>query len=219
MNEKDNSLINILVVDDHQIFIDGIKLVLRKAGNIKVVAQALSGKQAIEIVSQQQIDLVLTDIQMPEMSGTELIKWIKKEFPQIKILVLTSYNERNTISEIIDSEAEGYILKNVDKHELIAAINKIYAGGVYFCNEAVSIMLDNMKPEKKQAGLQVKELTIREVEILQLICQEYSNVEIAAKLFISPLTVETHRKHIFHKTNSKTIVGLIKFAIFNNIVS
>ncbi|MBI4645921.1 MAG: response regulator transcription factor [Bacteroidia bacterium] len=221
MNEITKTPANILIVDDHQMFIDGVKLLLRKAENFNVVAEAINGKQAIDIIRNcdgrnYEINLVITDISMPEMSGVELTRLIKEEFPHIKVLVLTMYNDREIVNEIINSEAEGYILKNTGKKELIEAINRILDNGTYYSNEVVAIMMEHVKSEKKQAE-QTKALTPRELEIIQLICQEYSTAEIAEKLFLSPLTVETHRKHILRKTNSKTIVGLIKFAIKNNL--
>ncbi|NTW33560.1 MAG: response regulator transcription factor [Bacteroidetes bacterium] len=217
MQETKLCPVKVLIVDDHQMFLDGLKLVLRKAGNIKIVAQALTGIEALEIISNNNIDLVVTDIHMPEMSGLELTKIIKKDYHQIKVLVVTSFSDIEIIKQIFDSEAEGYILKNAGKHELIEAIDKICAGGIYYSNEVTSLMMRNIKNEEKLEE-QINCLTQRELEILKLIYQEYSNNDIAAKLEISHLTVETHRKHIFRKTNSKTIVGLIKFAIENNLI-
>ncbi|PIP55033.1 MAG: DNA-binding response regulator [Bacteroidetes bacterium CG23_combo_of_CG06-09_8_20_14_all_32_9] len=217
MNEIKNSPVEVMIVDDHQMFIDGIKLLLSKVKNIKIVAEALNGKQALEVLYSRKIDIVMTDISMPEMSGVELTRLIKKEFPQIKVLVVTMYNDYGIINEIIHSEAEGYILKNTGTQELINAITKISDNGTYYCNEMVSILMDNIKIENKQKE-QTKNLTSRELEILKLICQEYSSSEIASKLFISKFTVDTHRKHILHKTNSGTLVGLIKFAIFNRLI-
>jgi DNA-binding NarL/FixJ family response regulator len=211
------TITKILLVDDHQMFIDGLKLVLRKVGNMKVVDEANSGVQALETIKKQKIDIVVTDIHMPEMSGTDLAKTIKRDYPEVKVLVVTSYCDGEIIREIFESEAEGYILKNAGKQELIAALNKIISGGIYYSNEVTTVMMGKMLTEKKHDE-QLKNLTERELEILKLICKEYSTNEIATELFISPLTVETHRKHILHKTNSKSIVGLVKFAISNNII-
>lgn len=208
--------IRILLVDDHQMFLDGIKTLLSKEKNLQIVAEAVTGEEALDILTNLPIDLVVTDISMPVMSGTELTKRIKKEYPHIKVLVLTMYNDREIIHEIVMTEAEGYILKNSDRKELINAINRITDHGTYYSNEVISIMTENfIKKEKIRDKTQ--ELSSREKEIISLICQELTSAEIADKLFLSPLTVETHRRNILRKTNCKTLVGLIKFAFENKL--
>lgn len=209
-------VIRVLIVDDHQMFIDGLKSLLRKEKNISVVAEALDGASALEILKEQEIDLMITDINMPGMSGTELTRKVKEDFPNVKVMVLTMYNERGIVSEILMTEAEGYILKNTGKQELLNAISKIADSGTYYSNEVASIMMDTVKKEKKIAE-NTKSLTPREIEIIRLITREYSSAQIAETLFISPRTVDTHRKNILQKTNSKTIVGLIRFAFENNL--
>lgn len=219
MEEGEKKPLELMIVDDHQMFIDGIKLLLHNYSGVHIAAEAFNGKQAIEMLAKQKIDFVITDIAMPEMNGIELTQKIKQTFPDIKVLVLTMYNDREIVNEIIRAEAEGYILKNTGKNELINAINKIADNGTYFCSEIRNIILQNNKNEKQKSfAASDEELTQREVEILRLICQEYSSAEIAKKLFISIHTVDTHRKHIIQKTKTKTIVGLIKYAIINNVV-
>lgn len=212
--------IRILIADDHAMFIDGIKSLLRKEENIQVVAEAANGHEALEILESNGIDMLITDISMPNMSGTELAKKVKEDYPDVKVLVLTMYNDREIINEILISEAEGYILKNTGKQELLKAITRIAEGSTYYSNEVMEIVMENIKDgnNRHEQDERVKELTQRELEILQLICEELSTAEIAEKLFISPRTVETHRKHILQKTQVKTIVGLIKFAINNKLV-
>ena len=153
---------------------------------------------------------------MPEFSGIELTKKVKTDYPDTKVLVLTMYNDVEIVHEILVTEAEGYILKNSDKKELINAIDRIMGNGTYYSNEVLTLMTENyIIKEKTREKIQV--LSHREMEILSLICQEMTSMEIAEKLFISPLTVETHRKNIMRKTKSKTIVGLIKFALENKL--
>lgn len=220
MEETANQIVRILIVDDHAMFIDGIRSLLRKEENIQVIAEANSGDEALSFLEKHPIDLLITDISMPGMSGTELAKEVKERYPDMKVLVLTMYNDREIINEILLTEAEGYILKNTGKQELIKAISRISDGGTYYSNEVMDIVMENIKESnsKQVQDEKVKELTQRELEILKLICEEYSTAEIASELFISPRTVETHRKHILQKTQVKTIVGLIKFAIFNKLV-
>jgi len=212
-----NNMIKTLIVDDHQMFLDGIKTMISKEKNIEVVAEANNGIKALEKLAEVDVDLVITDINMPEMSGTELTKRIKELYPHIKVLVLTMYNDREIIHEIVMTEAEGYILKNSDKKELVNAISRITDHGTYYSNEVISIMTENfIRKEKIRDNTQA--LSAREKEIISLICQELTSAEIAEKLFLSPLTVETHRRNILRKTKCKTIVGLIKFAIDNKLI-
>ncbi|OFX17261.1 MAG: hypothetical protein A2033_00320 [Bacteroidetes bacterium GWA2_31_9] len=207
----------ILIVDDHQMFIDGVKSLLRNQNIFSVVAEALDGKLALEALENQEIDIVISDINMPNMSGIELTKIIKSKYPEIKVIIVSMHNDRDTITEIMMAEAEGYILKNTGKKELFDALNSVSNYGTYYSNEVLSIMMEIVKKEKKSEKA-VKNLTEREFEILNLIVQEFSSEEIAEKLFISKRTVDTHRINILNKTNSKTIVGLIKYAIANNLV-
>ena len=220
VEDTNNLPIRILIADDHAMFIDGIKSLLRKFEKANIVAETTNGKDALEIIrSRNDIDLLITDINMPGLSGTELTRIVKTEFPHTKVLVLTMYNDREIVNDIIMAEAEGYILKNTGKQELITAITRIADNGTYYSNEVMSIIMDNLKDSHKpkpQAD-PLKELTPREMEILKLICEELSTAEIASQLYISPRTVETHRKHILAKTQVKTIVGLIRFAIENKI--
>jgi len=208
--------LSILITDDHRMFIDGLKSLLRKEKRVAVVAEALNGEAALEILAQQPIDLLITDINMPGMSGTELTKRVKENFPATKVLVLTMYNDREIVSEILSTEAEGYILKNTGKQELIDAILKIADNGTYYSNEVVDILATAARKAKKIEE-STKQLTPRELEIIRLIAKEYSSAQIADALFISPRTVDTHRKHILQKTNSKTLVGLIRFAFENGL--
>lgn len=220
MEKEELTLVRVMIVDDHAMFIDGIKSLLRKEEHINVVSEANSAEEALVLLEKEQLDLLITDISMPGMSGTELAKIVKERYPDIKILVLTMYNDREIINEILLAEAEGYILKNTGKQELLKAIARITDGGTFYSNEVMEIVLENIKDGNGRHELdeKVKELTQRELEILKLICEEFSTAEIASRLYISPRTVETHRKHILQKTQVKTIVGLIKFAIYNKIV-
>ncbi|MBI2968853.1 MAG: response regulator transcription factor [Bacteroidetes bacterium] len=209
--------INILIADDHQVFIDGLKIHIQKDKRFNVVAEALNGDDALKKIKTQKIDLLMTDINMPGMDGVELTKNVKKEFPHIKVFVLTMHNDREIVSEILMAEAEGYVLKNTGKNQLLEALNAIADGSTYYSNEILSIMMEKVRKEKKQEE-ETRELSEREIEVLKLIAQEYSSGQIAEKLFISRRTVDTHRIHIFEKTKTKTIVGLIKFAIRNGLV-
>lgn len=210
----------LLIVDDHQMLLDGIRALLHDVPNFQIVAEAFNGLQALEQLSKHEVDIVLTDISMPDMDGIELTKNIKKEYPNIKILALSMFSEQQTIREMVDAGISGYILKNTGKHELVGALNKIASGGIFFGDEVTNEMMRMMtQPDKEQEKKNVVTLTFREREILKLIAKEYSNVQIANELFISERTVETHRKNIFRKTNTKSIVGLIKYAYEHQLIS
>ncbi len=208
---------NILIVDDHQLFIDGIKLVLRNNAKYKIVNCATSGKNALDILENEEIDLVILDIKMPEMSGTKLAEIIKEKYPDIKILVVTSYHDSEIVSKIIDCEADGYILKNSGKKQLVLALERISEGGLFYSQTVISSILNNVSDNNKTDKRKEK-LSAREIEIVKLIGQEYTTQNISTRLNISPLTVETHRKNILKKTHCKSVVGLIKYAIQKNLI-
>ncbi len=213
-----NKEITILIADDHQMFIDGIKSLLRKEAHIKIVGEVANGLEALDFLETQQVDLLITDINMPKMDGLALTKKVKQHYPETKVLVLSMHDDKQVISEILLAEAEGYILKNTGKEELTKAINYIVEGSTHYSKEVLTIMMQQLK-KQEQNNQETKTLTERELEILKLIVQEYSTAAIADKLFISPRTVDTHRKNIMQKTQSKTIIGLIKFAFHNGITN
>lgn len=209
---------NLLLVDDHQMFIDGMRSLLRQAADINITATANSGQEALQLLEQHpDINFVITDISMPEMTGTELAKTVKEKYPETKVMVLSMFNEQAIINDILLTEAEGYILKNTGKEELISAIQHIQNDGTFYSHAVVDLMLQQQRGNGRSSS-PVEALSKRELEILELVCEEHSTVEIAEQLYISPRTVETHRKNIMTKTGAKTIVGLIKFAIANQLV-
>jgi DNA-binding NarL/FixJ family response regulator len=219
--QEEKQIIKLLLTDDHQMLLDGIRSLLRKEKDIEIIAEAKNGKTALEILQQQAdsnnpIDVLLTDISMPQMDGVELTRLAKLRFPDLKILVLTMHDERALIEQILAVEAEGYILKNIGRKELIKAIKKVAEGSSHYSPEVLEVIMQkkNEQHQKNSSNL----LTKRETEIVQLICKEYSSAEIAETLFISTRTVETHRKNILHKINVKNVVGLIKFAFKNQLV-
>lgn len=210
--------VKIMIVDDHQMFIDGIKSLLRKEEYLQIVSEYLCAEDALEQLEKDTVDIVITDISMPGMSGIELIKTIKSTYSNLKVLVLSMHNDKEVVSEIMMSEADGYILKNTGKQELIEALTRITDNGTYYSKEVLSVMVNKVKKERKIEA-ETNELTDREVKVLELICQEYSSQEIADKLFIGRRTVDTHRQNILRKTKVKTIVGLIKYGIRNGFTS
>lgn len=209
--------IKIIIADDHQLFIEGIKSLLKQENNYVFIGEASNASEAKELIIKNPVDVLISDISMPGESGIELTKWVKTNYPDIKVLVLTMYKDRSVISEILKSHAEGYILKNTSKEELITAIDKIIDNGTYYSMEVLNQLLFNPK-EKNEEHLGFNQtLTPREIEIVKLISEEYTTADIAKKLFLSTRTVDTHRKNILEKTGSKTIVGLMKYVFDNNL--
>ena len=209
---------NILIADDHQMFIDGVKLILKQQPNLKVVAEALNGQEVLQQLPEKKIDLIITDLTMPGMKGTDLIKAIKQTHADIKILVISMHNDHELVHEILMAEAEGYILKNSGKTELLQAVNDILDGKTHYEKAVLDMMVQNVKKKAKTQS-SLKPLSTREQEILLLIGEEYTSKEIADKLFISKQTVDKHRLNIMEKTGAKTLVGLIKYAIASGLTT
>jgi len=208
--------IRVAIVDDHQIVIDGITALLNKHHNIIITVTSTSPIEMLKLLQTNTVDILLTDVTMPELNGYELAKKVRHKFPDIKILVLSMSGEGNIISEMInDADISGYVMKNISKNELVEAIEKIYNGGNYFTDEILSVLekYNSIQKENEQTHL-----TAREIEILKLIEKEYNNKQIADYLFISERTVETHRKNIFRKTKTNSPLGLIKYAYQHNLI-
>lgn len=208
--------IKVAIVDDHQIVIDGITSLLDGHHDISIEATDTSAPKMLSTLEEKEIDILLTDIMMPEMNGQELAKQVRQKHPAIKILALSMSGQGQTVNEMInDADIAGYVLKNIGKQELIHAIEKIANGGIYFSEEVLK-ELERFSDVKKQN--EDANLTAREIEIIKLIEKEYSNKDIATSLFISERTVETHRKNIFRKTKTNSVIGLIKYAYEHKLI-
>ncbi|HTL83191.1 MAG TPA: response regulator transcription factor, partial [Bacteroidia bacterium] len=179
------------------------------------VGEASNGVEALAFIKGTPIDILITDISMAEMNGTELTKQVKKNYPDIKVLVVTMFNDPAIINEILMAEAEGYILKNTGKAELVQALTQIADNGTFYSREIMEIMVKARMKRKTTSDLTISP---RETEIIKLIGEELSTAAIAERLFISPRTVDTHRKNILEKTGCRTIVGLMKYAFENNLL-
>jgi DNA-binding NarL/FixJ family response regulator len=208
------SKIKILLVDDHQIIIDGLKSLLKNSDEIVVSAEANNGKEALKILGLIDIDVVLMDIDMPLMNGIDSLKEIRKQGFSAKVIILSMHNEAGMIKSLINLGANGYLLKSSPQDELINAIKKVADGNSYFSSD-ITLSLLNKSPQGNQP---IELLTDRETEIIRLIAEGFSNKEIGDKLFISHRTVDTHRTNIMKKLNVSNIAGLISYAIKNGIV-
>lgn len=209
--------IKIIIADDHQMFLEGISSLLQDVPEIEVVGTALNGNQVIEKIKTLEIDIVVTDINMPEMDGIELSKFLKKNYPGIKTLILSTHNDAEMIGKCINNDVDGYLLKNAEKQELLKALHTIAAGEKYFGEEVKNEYMKTVFSASKEKET-IFQLSRREKEILQHIAMEYTTQEIADKLFISQNTVNTHRKNMLSKLNAKNTAGLVKYAYQQGLI-
>ncbi|CAN5124112.1 response regulator transcription factor [soil metagenome] len=206
--------IKLIIADDHQLLLDGIVSLLQSEKNLLIVATAANGYEALDLIDKKDADICILDINMPLLDGIEAARLIKEKKPGLKIIILTNYNDKEFITEMLQIGVSGYILKNSTRQELIEAINKVAAGGLYFSNEVHNSIMENYlkhlnrKKEYDEAVI----LTQREVDVLQLLGKGYNNEKIANELGISYRTVETHRKNMMQKTKSHNEALLLKFA-------
>ncbi|WP_057940505.1 response regulator [Algoriphagus resistens] len=211
-------MINVLIADDHQMFIDGMKALLQDLPGIKVVGEASNGKEAVVHCKDHSVDLVIMDVNMPEMDGVEATKELCKTNKNLKILGLSMHRDRHFISDMLKSGASGYILKNTGKKELLDAIQTLYKGETYVSEEVNKILLTSFL--KDSAKYEVNEkLSGRETEVLESIAIGLTTLEIGEKLFISKNTVETHRKNLLYKLKAKNTAELVNNAYKRGLIN
>jgi two-component system nitrate/nitrite response regulator NarL len=209
--------IHVVLVDDHQIVIDGLSSLLEDIPDFNIVAKTTNPEQVLDVLAKNNVNVLLTDVMMPKITGQQLAQQVRKNFPTVKILALSMSGQGDIVNEMINNaDISGYVLKNIDKETLAKAIRKIAAGGIFFSDEVLDELAKFSTIKKQTAEAQ---LTVREIEIIQLIEKELSNKDIANKLFISERTVETHRKNIFRKTKTSSVIGLIKYAYEHKLIN
>lgn len=209
--------IRLLLVDDHQVITDGLKSLLNNQQGMRVASTASHGKEALEIIKILGIDVVLMDIDMPVMNGLDATKLIKKTNNPPKVIILSMHSEKGMVEELIACGVDGYLLKNTGKEELINAIETVMSGNKYFDSDVTLSLLSKKDPVNQ--SMTDHGLTTREIEILRLIADGFTNKEIGEKLFISHRTVDTHRTNLMRKLGTNNIAGLISFAIKNKLIS
>jgi DNA-binding NarL/FixJ family response regulator len=205
-------MIKILLVDDHQIILDSLKLLFKSINNIEVVATVNDSREVKELLKNHEIDIVVSDMHMPYFTGIDIALMLKKDFPNVKIMLLTMAEESIIIKDALRAGVNGYILKKASKDELELAIVRIASGKKYF-SEAILDELTNNKEEITIKPENLEQLTPRELEVLQLITMEFSTNEIANKLFVSIATVESHRSNLMRKLQVKSAIGMVKYAL------
>ena len=206
--------IKLIIADDHLLFIDGLRSLLKSEAQILITGIANDGKELIHLLQDQKPDVILMDINMPKLNGLDATRFIKQSHPSIKIIILSTYNEDHLVEKSKEYGANGYLLKNCTKAELIQSIFLVNDGHSCFPYR-------NPKPsnefDSSDSFLKAYDLTKRELEVIQLIKHDYTNHHIADKLFLSIYTVETHRKNIMHKLGLKHPSALMKFILENNL--
>jgi DNA-binding NarL/FixJ family response regulator len=211
-------MINILIADDHQLLIDGIKATLAGIEDLKIVAEVYNGYQVIEkLDSGLPVDVILMDINMPKLDGLNCTKMVHKKYPEVRIIALSQYDEKRFVKQMVKNGASGYLLKDSGKDVLVKAIRTVHGGESYFC-ERLSLRLINQELKMEDTKSLFPKLTEREIEILRLIGREFSSQEIADKLFISFHTVESHRANLMSKAGVKNTAGLIRWATENDFL-
>jgi DNA-binding NarL/FixJ family response regulator len=212
-----NSKIRVVIADDHEIFRKGLKNVLSRLKYIDLVGEAENGIEVVNIVKKKNIDIILMDIEMPEMSGIEATRRILKLKPDVKVVALTMFNDEQYIQDMLDAGAKGFLLKSITKQILDKAIRTIAEGNNYYSDELFSFFTKKIAGEKSSRDIELN-LTKREKEILQLICEGLNNEEIADKLSISERTVIGHKSNLLSKTNCRSTPSLISYSIKNHLV-
>ncbi len=201
---------SVFIVDDHYMVIEGIHSLLQNEKEIEWMGHATNAASCFAFLKQQQPDIILMDVNLPDMSGTELCKQVKELYPEVQVLGLSTFNQQPIILNMMGNGASGYLLKNATKEEIFKAIREVMSGKTYFSMEAA------LSLREKNPGIPL--ITRREKEVLSLIADGFTNAEIAEKLFISVATVNTHRKSLLEKFNVNNTAGLIKIAAKNNLV-
>jgi DNA-binding NarL/FixJ family response regulator len=204
----------ILVVDDHELVLRGISEILSKTFPTATILTAPTGEAAMRYVSQKHIDLVTVDLELPDMSGFVLIDLIRAKSPETKILVNTIHDEIWTIKRLAKRSVEGIIFKSARASSFVEAVSQIFEGGTYYDRTAQSLMKSIELQNVEEAGL-----TVREVEVLRLIADGLNTEEIGTRLFLSPNTIETHRRHLLEKLNARNAAELVRRAISAGIIS
>lgn len=214
--------INLAIVDDQELFRQGIVALMNKIQGVKLLADVATGPELLHFLSNtdQKPEIILMDMEMPEMNGIELNRVIRQAFPEIKVIMLTLHDQGRYVYKMVEEGVCGYLSKNCSLEELEETIVKVHTSGFYFTEMIKSALQQSSDFKKKQRSLfnnHLADLTLREREIMNLICKEYTNAEIADKLYISPRTVEGHRNNLLLKTGSKNTAGLVVFAIKHGI--
>jgi DNA-binding NarL/FixJ family response regulator len=212
-------LIKLAVVDDQHLFRKGLISLIKEFEELDIVIEASNGNELIEKLKTKRPTVVLLDLEMPGMDGIETTEFLKRKYPEIKVLILTMHNEEEIILHLIEKGAHGFLLKDHPIETLVDAIYAVIENGYYFNDHISKVMVKGLlRTQKIKPSFNEVRLSEREIEVIRLICKEYTNKEIAEKLFISVRTVDGHREKILQKTKAKNTVGIVMYAVKNNLL-
>lgn len=212
------STINVVIADDHSIFRKGLVAALDKYSHIAIIAQAENGKDLVDKLENNKTDIVITDIHMPKMDGIEATSIITKRFPQTRVIALTMYDKEDIIKQILKAGAKAYLLKNSEESEIVHAIQAVYQNDYYYCNSTVSKMM-NSTEQRTSKGNSSLNFTKKELSVIELVCKQHCNKEIASKLGVTVRSVESAKERIQTKTGARNMVGIVLYAIKNMMIS
>jgi two-component system response regulator DegU len=211
--------IRLAVVDDQHLFRKGLISLIEEFEELAVVVEASNGKELLEKLKSKKPEVVLLDVEMPLMDGIETTEYLRQKYPEIKILILTMHNEEEIILHLIEKGAHGFLLKDNPIETVVDAIYAVIENGYFFNDRVSKVMVKGLiRNDKIKPSFNLVQLSKREIEVIQLICKENTNKEIAEKLFISVRTVDGHREKILQKTKAKNTVGIVMYAIKNNLL-
>ena len=213
-------MIKVIIADDHKLFRQGIAVLLEDMEDVSLIDDVGNGNELLAALKDELPDIVLLDLDMPGKNGIEVLEEIRQQYAELGVIVLTAVDDTKMIVHLMELGANGYLFKSTSHEEVENAIRSVYREGFYFNKSVSQAMLGSLKkPQRKKPTLKNNvTLSSREVEVLELICQEYTAKEIGEKLFISPKTVETHRMNLMSKLGAKNSVGMIKIAIENELL-
>ena len=208
-------MIKLIIAEDQALFRDGLRLLLQNEADISIIGEAANGQEVMDLLLKEQPDVIVTDIQMPEMDGVELTRELQGCYPEIKVIALTMYQEEYLIVDMLEAGAKGYLLKSSTKEKIVEAIHAVHANGRYFCEST------SLKLMKKSAGSKIamshkedaSKFTETEKQIIALVCQQFSSKEISGQMHLGLKTIESYRNKIFDKMGVKNMAGLVIYAI------
>lgn len=214
-------MIHIMIADDHTMFVDGIDSILNKEADMQVLCKCYTGPEVLESLKTTKPDIILLDINLPGLTGLEVSKKVLTDYPEVKILAISMFNEESFVTEILNNGAQGYILKNTGIEELLTAIRTIHSGKTYFSKDVTNTIMKSLmkkRMESKGSTKLIPKISRREKEVLKLIMEEFTTQEIANELFISLKTVESHRSSLLNKLNARNTAGLVRITMENKLL-
>lgn len=212
--------VKLILADDEELFRKGVYFLLQREENFEILFEASNGLELIDYLNttKNHPDIIMMDLKMPMLNGVEATKIIGKDFPNIKVIALTSYNTKSFIANMINVGAASYLVKSASPAEMIETVNGVADKGFYYNENTMQVIKEDIISKNTKSPLYADFLTARELEVLHLVCCQYSTAEIAEKLFISARTVEGHRNNILVKSGTRNIAGLVVYAIQNRLV-